>query len=169
MDKGRTITVHNSRGHHSRGTYLNTLWWMPSGVANKAAHWGTELEDEEENQEEEANITAFGELYYYLLFSLSFSLWLSESQQMSLFLPGLQFLHVSLFWLSPSKGLSLIPQSSLISSPPSSNAFPLSASTAFVFVSFLPLIDFKYGLIILGWLPKKDINCEILCQKVKLA
>lgn len=47
---------------------------MPSGVANKAAHWGTELEDEEENQEEEANITAFGELYYYLLFSLSFSL-----------------------------------------------------------------------------------------------
>ena len=47
---------------------------MPSGVANKAAHWGTELEDEEENQEEEANITAFGELYYYLLLSLSFSL-----------------------------------------------------------------------------------------------
>ena len=47
---------------------------MPSGVANKVAHWGTELEDEEENQGEEANITALGELYYYLLSSLSFSL-----------------------------------------------------------------------------------------------
>ena len=74
MDRGRTITVHNSRGHHSQGTYLNTLCWIPSGVANKVAHWGTELEDEEENQGEEANITALGELYYYLLFSLSFSL-----------------------------------------------------------------------------------------------
>lgn len=38
------------------------------------AHWGTELEDEEENQGEEANIPALGELYYYLLSSLSFSL-----------------------------------------------------------------------------------------------
>lgn len=47
---------------------------MPSGVANNVAHWGTELEDEEENQGEEANITALGEDYYYLLFSLSFAL-----------------------------------------------------------------------------------------------
>ena len=57
---------------------------MPSGVANKVAHWGTELEDEEENQGEEANITALGELYYYLLSSLSFPLTLGLSANVPL-------------------------------------------------------------------------------------
>ena len=168
MGRGRAITVHNSRGHGSQETYLNALWWMPSGVANSVAHWGTELEDEEENQGEEANITALGEDYYYLLFSLSFSLWLRISANAPL--PPRAPVTACLSFLTYSiKGLSLIPQSSLIPGPSSSDAFPLSASTAFVFVSFLPLIDFKYWLIILGWLPKEDMNCEILCKKVKLA
>lgn len=50
MDRGRTITVHNSRGttHRERIDYvmMDALW-----SSHKAARWGTELEDEEKTKE----------------------------------------------------------------------------------------------------------------------